>query len=77
MSDLIVRGGNKLTGEITPAGNKNSALPALCATLLTNETVILRNFPDLTDVNKLVELMTKMGSEIEWNQEKCTIKIIQ
>jgi UDP-N-acetylglucosamine 1-carboxyvinyltransferase len=75
MSDLIVRGGNKLTGEITPAGNKNSALPALCATLLTNETVILRNFPDLTDVNKLVELMTKMGSEIEWNQEKCTIKI--
>jgi UDP-N-acetylglucosamine 1-carboxyvinyltransferase len=75
MSDLIVRGGNKLSGEITPAGNKNSALPALCATLLTDETVILRNFPDLTDVNKLVELMTEMGSDIEWDREKCIIKI--
>ncbi len=75
MSDLIVRGGNKLSGLLTPAGNKNSALPALCATLLTDETVTLRNFPDLTDVGKLVELMVSMGSEINWDKEKSIISV--
>lgn len=75
MSDLIVHGGNKLNGEITPAGNKNSALPILCASLLTNEDVIIKNFPDLTDVNKLIDLMKSMGSEIEWNKEEKILKI--
>jgi len=71
MSDLIVRGGNKLSGEITPAGNKNSALPILCASLLTNEDVTIKNFPDLTDVQKLIELMISMGSQIEWDKKNC------
>lgn len=75
MSNLLVRGGNVLSGEITPAGNKNSALPILCASLLTNEDVIIRNMPDLTDVNKLIELMKSMGSKIDWNKEKCVLKI--
>lgn len=75
MSNLIVKGGNRLNGEITPAGNKNSALPALCATLLTNETVTLRNFPDLTDVNKLIELMISLGSEVDWDKEDSVLKI--
>ena len=75
MSNLLVRGGNVLSGEITPAGNKNSALPILCATLLTNEDITIHNFPDLTDVNKLIELMTSMGSKIEWNKEECILKI--
>jgi UDP-N-acetylglucosamine 1-carboxyvinyltransferase len=75
MADLIVRGGNKLRGEITPAGNKNAALPILCATLLTNETVTLRNFPDLLDVQKLVDLLLTLGSEIEWNKEEKVLKI--
>lgn len=75
MADLKVHGGNKLSGRLTPAGNKNSALPALCATLLTEEDVILRNFPDLTDVSKLVELLTSMGSKIEWDKKESVIKI--
>ena len=75
MSDLIVRGGNKLSGEITPAGNKNSALPILCASLLTNEDVTIKNFPDLTDVTKLIELMISMGSKIEWDKKNCILKI--
>lgn len=75
MSNLIVKGGNRLSGDITPAGNKNSALPALCATLLTDEDVILRNFPDLIDVSKLIELMTSLGSKIEWDKENSVIKI--
>jgi UDP-N-acetylglucosamine 1-carboxyvinyltransferase len=75
MSNLIVNGGNVLSGEITPSGNKNSALPILCATLLTNEPVVLHNFPELTDVKQLVELMISLGSKIEWDKEKCDMKI--
>jgi UDP-N-acetylglucosamine 1-carboxyvinyltransferase len=75
MADLLIRGGNKLEGEITPAGNKNAALPILCATLLTDETVTLNNFPDLLDVQKLVDLLTSLGSAIEWNKEDKILKI--
>lgn len=75
MSDLIVHGGKTLSGEITPSGNKNSALPILCATLLTNEPVTLYNFPELTDVKQLVELMISLGSKIDWDKENCVIKI--
>ncbi|MDD3474579.1 MAG: UDP-N-acetylglucosamine 1-carboxyvinyltransferase [Candidatus Dojkabacteria bacterium] len=75
MADLIVRGGKKLNGEITPAGNKNAALPILCATLLTDDTITLKNFPDLLDVNKLIDLLISLGSEINWDKENKTITI--
>ena len=75
MSKLIVKGGIILNGEITPAGNKNSALPILCATLLTDEPVVIKNFPELTDVGKLIELMESLGSKIDWDKEKQEIKI--
>ena len=75
MSNLLVRGGNVLSGEITPAGNKNSALPILCASLLTNENVVIHNFPDLTDVQKLIELLMSMGSKIDWDKDKNILKI--
>lgn len=75
MSNLLVRGGNVLSGEITPAGNKNSALPLLCGSLLTNEDVVINNFPDLTDVQKLIELLMSMGSKIEWDKERNVLKI--
>jgi UDP-N-acetylglucosamine 1-carboxyvinyltransferase len=75
MSDLKIRGGKKLNGEITPAGNKNSVLPILCATLLTNQPVVIRNFPELTDVLKLVELLESLGSKIEWDKQEKILKI--
>lgn len=75
MSNLIIRGGNKLVGEITPAGNKNAALPIICASLLTNDDVVVRNVPDITDVEKLVDLMKDMGSDIHWDKQKCIIQI--
>ena len=75
MSDLIIRGGNKLSGEITPAGNKNSALPIICASLLTNDDVTIRNVPDLTDVNKLLDLMGALGSDIEYDKKNSILKI--
>lgn len=75
MSDLIIKGGNKLSGEITPAGNKNSALPIICASLLTDDDVTIRNVPDLTDVNKLLELMKALGSDIHFDSKESVLKI--
>lgn len=75
MSNLIISGGQKLSGEVTPSGNKNSVLPILCATLLTNQEITLRNVPDLTDVNKLVQQLQEVGSTITWDKETATMTI--
>lgn len=68
MSDLIIHGGKPLGGTITPSGNKNSVLPILCATLLTDAKVTLRNVPHITDVEKLVHFFTEQGSRINWDR---------
>ncbi len=68
MSDLIVNGGKPLSGTITPSGNKNSALPILCATLLTDAPVRLLNMPAITDVEKLVTFFEEQGSRITWDR---------
>ena len=75
MADLIVNGGKPLSGTITPSGNKNSALPILCATLLTDEPITLRNVPLITDVEKLVVFFRQQGSRIEWDQAAGTMAI--
>lgn len=66
--DLIVNGGSPLSGTITPSGNKNSVLPILCASLLTNAPVRLLNVPAITDVEKLVSFFTEQGSRITWDR---------
>jgi UDP-N-acetylglucosamine 1-carboxyvinyltransferase len=68
MSDLIIHGGKPLSGTITPSGNKNSILPILCATLLTDAAVTLRNVPNITDVEKLVNFFSGQGSKIAWDR---------
>lgn len=68
MADLIVNGGKPLSGTITPSGNKNSTLPILCATLLTDDKVTLHNVPDITDVEKLVNFFITQGSVINWDR---------
>ena len=66
MPKLIVEGGYPLRGTIRPAGNKNAALPALAAALLTDEPVVLENIPDIRDVRTLLELLGHIGVETEW-----------
>ncbi|MFM7217220.1 MAG: UDP-N-acetylglucosamine 1-carboxyvinyltransferase [Bacteroidota bacterium] len=60
-----VIGGTELKGEIVPQGAKNEALQILCATLLTPEKVVIRNIPDIRDVNKLIELLQHLGVHVE------------
>lgn len=61
MSSFIVEGGHQLKGELTPQGAKNEALQILCAVLLTPEEVIIRNIPNIVDVNKLIDLLKDLG----------------
>lgn len=61
MGSFIVQGGKSLKGEITPQGAKNEALQVICATLLTPQKVTIRNIPDISDVNKLIELIASLG----------------
>jgi len=65
MSSFKINGGNKLKGEITPQGAKNEALQILAATLLTAEKVILSNIPEISDVNKLIDLLISLGVKVE------------
>ncbi len=64
MSSFIIEGGHKLRGEITPQGAKNEALEVISAILLTPEPVILRNVPNILDVNNLIGLLSKMGVKV-------------
>ncbi|HWA26856.1 MAG TPA: UDP-N-acetylglucosamine 1-carboxyvinyltransferase [Lacunisphaera sp.] len=75
MSDLIIHGGRPLSGTITPSGNKNSVLPILCATLLTDAPVTLRNVPNITDVEKLVTFFSEQGSAIAWDRAAGTMQV--
>jgi UDP-N-acetylglucosamine 1-carboxyvinyltransferase len=64
MSTFIIQGGNSLQGEIVPQGAKNEALQVICATLLTEEQIIIRNIPDIRDVNNLIELLSSLEVEV-------------
>ena len=65
MAVFQVEGGHRLRGEITPQGAKNEALQILCAVLLTPERVVVRNIPQILDVMQLIELLRRMGVEVE------------
>ena len=64
MASFIIEGGRKLHGEITPQGAKNEALEVLTAILLTSEPVIIKNVPNILDVNNLINLLSKMGVRV-------------
>ncbi len=65
MSSFIIEGKRSLKGKITPQGAKNEALQVICATLLTQEELIIENVPDILDVNNLIALLADMGVEVK------------
>jgi UDP-N-acetylglucosamine 1-carboxyvinyltransferase len=65
MDRFIIQGGRTLSGEITPSGNKNAALPLLAACTLTEEPVILHNVPDIRDVGSMRRLLESLGVKVE------------
>ena len=65
MASFRIEGGHRLCGTITPQGAKNEALQVICATLLTADEVIIRNIPDIRDVNNLIRLLRDIGVHVE------------
>jgi UDP-N-acetylglucosamine 1-carboxyvinyltransferase len=75
MGSFEVRGGKKLSGEITPQGAKNEALQIISAVLLTPELVTLRNIPDIIDVNLLIDLLAEMKVKVNRiSSDTCTFQ---
>ena len=65
MDKLLVHGGPDLRGSINISGSKNSALPILAATLLTDEPCIIRRVPDVSDTNFMVQILNALGLTVE------------
>ena len=80
MEKFIIEGGHPLIGNVTPSGNKNSALPILTACLLTDQPIILHNIPDIRDVKTMRMLLESLGvsiSEIKPHSWKIEAKEIR
>ncbi|MBI4552079.1 MAG: UDP-N-acetylglucosamine 1-carboxyvinyltransferase [Candidatus Latescibacteria bacterium] len=69
MEKLIIDGGIPLHGTVTPSGNKNEALPALAAALLTDEEVVLSNVPLIGDARTIAGLVADLGADVTWSDD--------
>lgn len=69
MDKLLIEGGARLTGDVRISGAKNAALPILCASLLTPETLTLQNVPHLRDVTTNINLLAQMGVEVSLDEK--------
>ena len=69
MEKFVIEGGTPLAGTVVPAGNKNAALPALAACLLTREAVVLHNIPRISDVEAMLELLRLLDVKVEWRDD--------
>lgn len=74
MSTFKITGGSKLNGHIKIAGNKNAVLPIMAACLLTEEECVLKNVPQISDVEIMASLLKVVGAKVS-NVDSSTIKI--
>lgn len=65
MSTFIIEGGYKLNGDLTPQGAKNEALQIICATILTDQDVLIENIPEIRDVLKLIDILKGLGVKVD------------
>ena len=64
MDKLLIQGGHRLQGEVRISGAKNAALPLMCASLLSADTLRLENVPHLMDITTMLRLLGCMGVEV-------------
>ncbi len=76
MEKLEVFGARKLNGQIQISGSKNAALPILAATLLSDKKIILKNLPNVKDINTMINLLESLGSTIKFSKNKNSISIL-
>jgi UDP-N-acetylglucosamine 1-carboxyvinyltransferase len=70
MDKLIIEGGQRLKGEVSISGSKNSALPILAATLLTDEPCVIKGVPSLRDINTMLKILRSLGKNAEFDKGK-------
>ena len=70
MDKLEVFGANKLKGNVFISGSKNSALPILAATILSNKKIVLKNLPNVQDIKTMIKLLESIGSIIKYSKKK-------
>ena len=73
MARFVIEGGTRLSGRVKVSGAKNSALPVIAASLLTDQQVILENIPDVEDVRTMIELAEHLGSHVDFKQNTLCI----
>lgn len=74
MEQYIIKGGNPLVGEVEIGGAKNAALAILAASIMTDETVVIENLPDVRDINVLIQAMQSVGAMVE-RIDRHTVKV--
>jgi len=74
MEQYIIKGGNPLVGEVEIGGAKNAALAILAAAVMTDETVLIDNMPDVRDINVLLQAIAEIGATVD-RIDRHTVKI--
>ena len=74
MDQYVIKGGNPLVGEVEIGGAKNAALAILAAAIMTDDTVLIENLPDVRDINVLLEAMQQIGAQVD-RTDRHTVKI--
>jgi len=73
MDEIVIDGGGKLQGRVKISGAKNSALPILAATLLTEETSVIENVPHLRDVHTMVKILRSLGVKVRMATDRIEV----
>ena len=73
MDKLVIEGGQRLKGEVTVSGAKNSVLPILAATLLTDDACIIKGIPNLRDTNTMLKILRSLGKNVEFDKSMVTV----
>ena len=73
MSSFVIEGGAKLSGTIKIPGAKNAATPILAACLLTREECVIHNVPEITDVDKMLNLLKELGAQVK--RDGATVRV--
>ncbi len=74
MEQYVIKGGNPLVGEVEIGGAKNAALAILAAAVMTDDTVLIENMPDVRDTNVMLQAMESIGVKVE-RVDRHTVKI--
>lgn len=73
MAKYIVKGGKKLNGKVKVSGSKNAALPILCAAILSDQKSVIKNVPNIADINSLTNLLDFIGCKVKFDKNTITI----